>query len=626
MDASSVSIEIKSLKFIHCSSFIGNFVWTATVKSSSDGYAMTVFTRSQEASTSSTTLDEQYSGPIRFASSPSSRGLTRIGATSSPEFKVEDAVSVADKAKPVSSSASPPASSSPPLFCRRCTNNQRIQLSLLADFEHPTPSGTPTSKQRPPVALSAYRADLDERYPVLCKHCRPGVEKEIERRNRLAQRDIWRARMERDSPFRRISGAHGAVSPSTRSPVRVKPAHHESLQEPTPKCPPRKNKTRLTLVRAALMAGTSVLGIVQMIRGLRVLTDIRALGFLDGVDADLAVMSTLRASLAILDVIMLALDVHKMSSLVAAASSVTDKDEILDADWEHPEKVTEERLDAVAMRRALTLYFRGYILSALVLFLSAVAPLNDTQDSHSAAWTWYLTVIADTPRKGQLHWFLLLGIVIVQCAYTLAIVRRCLLPRNSHPPDISSPEQSPSITRVPTKPTDGSSDAYAAFVPGVSEALASSWTSSDAQMQHTAQSFREATPTPTPMDWQPTPFPLGDSATQEDPDTISPRTSLAPQRFYPPEPPTGLEGLFDRGLTLREDDGEEEAQSRRGNVRTRLPRTSRNSEKKVCFCIGVLNGLVLAAALVAAIWVADLPSSAGDAVTMVRTRYYTAFG
>ena len=277
------------------------------------------------------------------------------------------------------------------------------------------------------------------------------------------------------------------------------------------------------------------------------------------------------------------------------------------------------------MRRDLALYVRGSVSSALLLFLSAAVPLYGNFSSHSAPWIWYPSFIADVPWRNHLLWSMVLGLVVIQCGYTLAVIRQRLLPTRSDSEDDSSPVQSTPKNRTKTtsSSTGGESDAYAAFVPGVSEALASSWTPSEPQHIAHSSSVREATPAPTPMDWQPTPS-VEDGAMNQDPDDImSPRPCLAPQRFYPPEPPTGLEGIFDRGLTLRED-GEEKEGAHRGKGNVRLPRTRGQGENKMCFCIGLLNGLFLAAALVAVIWVGDLPSSAGDAMRMVWTKNYKA--
>lgn len=88
------------------------------------------------------------------------------------------------------------------LLCRRCLTNLRIQTALLADQD------TATEAQ-------AMRHRLDERYPVLCEGCKPGVDSRIFARNNDAKREIWRSKMD----HRRRAAANRPPSHSNIPPT-----------------------------------------------------------------------------------------------------------------------------------------------------------------------------------------------------------------------------------------------------------------------------------------------------------------------------------------------------------------------------------------------------------------------
>ncbi|KAJ7092564.1 Ima1 N-terminal domain-containing protein [Mycena epipterygia] len=72
----------------------------------------------------------------------------------------------------------------PGVFCHTCQTNQLLLINLLANYL--PPPGSPESDQRMQT-LDEYRESLHLRYPPVCDSCRPAVEEEIRRKDAMAR-------------------------------------------------------------------------------------------------------------------------------------------------------------------------------------------------------------------------------------------------------------------------------------------------------------------------------------------------------------------------------------------------------------------------------------------------------
>ncbi|KAJ7783615.1 Ima1 N-terminal domain-containing protein [Mycena maculata] len=72
----------------------------------------------------------------------------------------------------------------PGVFCHTCQTNQMLLVNLLANYL--PPPGSPESEQRMQT-LDEYRESLHLRYPPVCDSCRPAVEEEIRRKDAMAR-------------------------------------------------------------------------------------------------------------------------------------------------------------------------------------------------------------------------------------------------------------------------------------------------------------------------------------------------------------------------------------------------------------------------------------------------------
>lgn len=84
--------------------------------------------------------------------------------------------------------SSPLAAESSPLLCRRCRTNLQIQTTMLSE------EGGDDDNDG--ADFDELKEHLDDRYPVLCAHCRPAVTAEISARNKEAKREIWKQQMD----------------------------------------------------------------------------------------------------------------------------------------------------------------------------------------------------------------------------------------------------------------------------------------------------------------------------------------------------------------------------------------------------------------------------------------------
>ncbi|KAJ7102090.1 Ima1 N-terminal domain-containing protein [Mycena belliarum] len=72
----------------------------------------------------------------------------------------------------------------PGVFCHTCQTNQMLLVNLLANYL--PPPGSPESERRMQT-LDEYRESLHLRYPPVCESCRPAVEEEIRRKDAMAR-------------------------------------------------------------------------------------------------------------------------------------------------------------------------------------------------------------------------------------------------------------------------------------------------------------------------------------------------------------------------------------------------------------------------------------------------------
>ncbi|KAJ6574951.1 Ima1 N-terminal domain-containing protein [Mycena capillaripes] len=72
----------------------------------------------------------------------------------------------------------------PGVFCHTCQTNQMLLVNLLANYL--PENGSPESEQRMQT-LDEYRESLHLRYPPVCDSCRPAVEEEIRRKDAMAR-------------------------------------------------------------------------------------------------------------------------------------------------------------------------------------------------------------------------------------------------------------------------------------------------------------------------------------------------------------------------------------------------------------------------------------------------------
>ncbi|KAJ7706350.1 Ima1 N-terminal domain-containing protein [Mycena rosella] len=73
---------------------------------------------------------------------------------------------------------------SPGVFCHTCQTNQMLLVNLLANYLPPPES--PESEERMQT-LDEYRESLHLRYPPVCEQCAPAVEEEIRRKDAMAR-------------------------------------------------------------------------------------------------------------------------------------------------------------------------------------------------------------------------------------------------------------------------------------------------------------------------------------------------------------------------------------------------------------------------------------------------------
>ncbi|KAL0951432.1 hypothetical protein HGRIS_008125 [Hohenbuehelia grisea] len=91
-------------------------------------------------------------------------------------------------------------------FCHNCQTNQTLLVNLLANYLPPTES--PEYAKRV-AQLPEYRASLDARYPPVCDACAPAVEDEIKEKDSMARLKAlsgWLKQSKGKEQHRRVSG------------------------------------------------------------------------------------------------------------------------------------------------------------------------------------------------------------------------------------------------------------------------------------------------------------------------------------------------------------------------------------------------------------------------------------
>lgn len=501
-----------------------------------------------------------------FAHLPTSKSLTRIGGEDTHQDE-----QLEHGNRPGKHQNEALDSPTPSLFCRRCMTNQQIQVSLLGEYE-PAALG-PDAAQAP--SFSTYRDDLETRYPVLCDDCRPRVEAEIGRRNDLARRDVWRARMERDPPSRKASTtAVGARMMSERQQrpktfdknvrARTRSACDRWLEDARRVVTVTSDILHLPVLMSssvfivADLASTSDTGLSA-----RWLNAVPLISLLPAHDK-------MWQPFAIVNGVLMAISAANSRGLCTQANS---EDDTLDADW--GQSGTDAggapscKHDSGSGTLPACLYTPAHGLSLLAFVWSQYR--YDCQDAADDARRRPLSGIALFLQNHPIVITSILWVfAVVQVLSTLVLVWAAI--RQAWVPGRSSPSIQPASLQQ-----DGKHNAYDLFVPGVADALGTTATTAG----HAEEFPRRREPTP--MDWQPTPDSTSSAANSG--------IALAPQRFYPPEAPTGLEGLMDRGLTLREDEGRDDKSRANGNAR----------ENKLFCVIGLLGGMVIILGLVLAV-------------------------
>ncbi|KAI5480396.1 hypothetical protein MNV49_000971 [Pseudohyphozyma bogoriensis] len=104
------------------------------------------------------------------------------------------------RASPTRTLAKSPSSTTTP-FCRTCLSNQSLQVHLLASFPSSSDSedDSDSDTHKPPHLLPDYLASLDSRYPLVCANCQPAVEDAIREKDYKAKAEAlgWRLRLSR---------------------------------------------------------------------------------------------------------------------------------------------------------------------------------------------------------------------------------------------------------------------------------------------------------------------------------------------------------------------------------------------------------------------------------------------
>ncbi|KZO89658.1 hypothetical protein CALVIDRAFT_543389 [Calocera viscosa TUFC12733] len=72
-------------------------------------------------------------------------------------------------------------------FCTQCVTNQKLIVEMVANY---IPDESDPNYLAALANVSAYRADLERRYPPLCEECRPRVEEELRKHNNEATAEI----------------------------------------------------------------------------------------------------------------------------------------------------------------------------------------------------------------------------------------------------------------------------------------------------------------------------------------------------------------------------------------------------------------------------------------------------
>ncbi|CAO1614697.1 unnamed protein product [Sympodiomycopsis kandeliae] len=510
-------------------------------------------------------------GGIRdnLAQLSSSRSLTRISSSTipssvpaSPSSKRLNGTDSDDEKIDVVSAPTTP-------FCRRCATNQQIQLTLLAEFD-PTTNHASSSNLSSSPSLAAYRADLDRRYPVICDQCRPSVEAEIEHRNGLARRDIWRDRMEKN----KIAANRSASTHSVETRWMPNIEASKTSQDHQDVIAARIRSRLMKFVHALCIWASYWLCILRTIAFLD----------LDHQTTESKPQRTLSISsitLLVFNGILLGVTFWNIES---SGSQVDDEDldEILDADWDNPQGDSQRKSgtsndDAKAELRI------AHVVTIFALVTLEVFLLNATRSDPTP---FIKTLLPDLLQRSRVMKTVGSACMVIQsiCSVVVTLVA---LDRGAN--RVLPLQQVARDQHHQPQPT-GAHQGTDATVANETGAMGLDGMA------------REIDSAPTAMDWQPT---IGDDADYH----TNSATGLGPQKFYAPEAPTGLEGLLDRNLNL--DDNK--------STHYLLQPPASPREGRLWFTVGLLSGWVIALGVVLGLFMYHggglRVTSTGDGVT-----------
>ncbi|KAG0143276.1 hypothetical protein CROQUDRAFT_49026 [Cronartium quercuum f. sp. fusiforme G11] len=123
-------------------------------------------------------------------------------------------------------------------FCRTCTANQALQMSLLANYlpsdsdqDEPSGSESRLEKKRLLDDLEQYKESLETRYPMMCADCSPKVSAVIRDRDYRSKAALLHSSARRLAP---ISSLHSATPTKLKPPI-LSPFNSMSFQRPVMK-------------------------------------------------------------------------------------------------------------------------------------------------------------------------------------------------------------------------------------------------------------------------------------------------------------------------------------------------------------------------------------------------------
>ncbi|KAI5124150.1 hypothetical protein M0805_000960 [Coniferiporia weirii] len=461
-------------------------------------------------------------------------------------------------------SGGPKSNADTSLFCHTCRTNQTLLVSLLAAYL--PASSDPTYATRS-AALPAYRAALHTRYPPVCMKCAPAVDAEIARRDEMARTRALGGALQVSNASIRKPGAHrtGGVNAGKRTGAGAGLVSW---------------KVRGVLWTASLLF--AILGniagilVVQMPIRLRMLTPALPMFALVSVawafwDPTYSIRqrSTIQGRQVRIEGRRTHVILQSYAWLSRLITSILLASAWLNPEWDylHTHRMNTER--PVYMSRRC-LYFCGSLgLEIIVLVMSYFSitihkpvPIRLINTSaHRALSPLSGSEPASAPSS--------------QAPFTTSSVDFSMSNARGTPAVMSEPDlfatlslsSNPIIegaTTVTSNPRFGqpslvisSRDTSANWYPHKSplKVTGNAYDNGDFDETETPRRARERDPDA--MDWEPpSPSTAGRVATAKTNKNIDDGSWLRQQRFFPPEEPTGLEGLLMRTRLIDEDDAQ----------------------------------------------------------------------